>query len=251
MNIEPNAKNVALASAVNSRINAEAMMVKAKAAGLRLAGIGALCFLAGAGTGLAFFGYSYLKDATSASERMAEAIGKALERTTLRTTGSVAIDPASNKVVLAEGTIVGLDPDARVKLDASGATVRLDPNARIEVITPMPQYPRPTPDQRNGKGTPRNNHPVTTGFTVFKSVKYGNGIIHTGWKFNSSDEPAPYYQYCYYGQGFEESVQVMVELAVDGFLNPKAKRGVIDNARAAENCIWFDGAPTRMGGPTY
>ena len=39
--------------------------------------------------------------------------------------------------------------------------------------------------------------------------------------------------------------------ADDGVLNLKATGGVVDTASAAENCIWFDGGPTRATGSTY
>src|SRR5829696_733726 len=195
MSVEPTSKNSALASAVNSRINAEAMMVSAKAAGLRLAALGGLMFLAGAGVGIAFFGYSYLVDSTSASERVGEAMAKALERSVIKTAGTVSIDPSANKVALEEGGKVGVDPNATVKLDSTGATVRLDPSSQV---------PRPSQAQLSGTGAaPQRPNPVVTNFTIFKSVKFGSGNVHTGWKFRSTDEAAPYHQYCYFGQDME------------------------------------------------
>jgi hypothetical protein len=172
MQIANTPQNLALAHAVNSRINADAMMLKAKSAAFHLASVGAMCALislgVGLGVGAGFFGYSYVNDSRTSAEKMAQAFSEALEKATL--TGEVKLDT--------NGAQVRVDPTGTVKLNTSGTTVRLDPNAVVNVRGSVTsEVPRPTQDQLHPK-TEKSN--VVTNYTIFKTVKYGNGEVQTG-----------------------------------------------------------------------
>src|SRR5262249_15414569 len=136
--------NRALAQAVNSRITADAVMLKAKSTLWRLTGVGAMCALVGLGVGAGFFGYSYIHDPRTSAQKMAQAFAEALEKLTLR--GEVKLDPQAT-VKLANGGQVKVESTGTVRLDASGAVVRLDPGATVNVRGLTPEVPRPTPDQ--------------------------------------------------------------------------------------------------------
>ena len=137
--------NRALAQAVNSRITADAVMLKAKSTVWRLTGVGAMCALIGLGVGAGFFGYSYIHDPRTSAQKMAQAFAEALEKSTL-SAGEVKLDPQAT-VKLANGGQVKVDSTGTVRLDASGAVVRLDPSAMVNVRGLTPEVPRPTPDQ--------------------------------------------------------------------------------------------------------
>src|SRR4051812_13293602 len=108
--------NRALAHAVNSRINADAVMLSAKSTLWRLSGVGTMFALLGVGVGAACFGYSYVHDPRSSVEKMATAFAEALDKVTLRTSGELKLDPAA-RVALTDGSVVGIEPNASVKLD--------------------------------------------------------------------------------------------------------------------------------------
>jgi hypothetical protein len=139
--------NRALAQAVNWRITADAVMLSAKSTVWRLTGVGAMFALIGLGVGVGFFGYSYVHDPRTSAQKMAEAFAEALEKSTLRTTGEVKLDPQATVKLDADGAQVKVDPTGTVRLDASGAVIRLDPNAVVNVRGVTPEVPRPTPDQ--------------------------------------------------------------------------------------------------------
>ena len=139
--------NRALAQAVNSRITADAVMLSAKSTVWRLTGIGAMCALIGLGVGVGFFGYSYVHDPRTSAQKMAEAFAEALEKSTLRTTGEVKLDPQATVKLDANGAQVKVDPMGTVRLDTSGAVVRLDPNAVANFRGVTSDVPRPTSGQ--------------------------------------------------------------------------------------------------------
>src|SRR4051794_13642666 len=103
--------NRALAQAVNSRINADAVMLAAKSTLWRLSGVGTMFALLGLGVGAALFGYSYVHDPRSSADKIATAFAEALEKTTLKTTGEIKLDPTA-QVSLRDGATVGVEPDA-------------------------------------------------------------------------------------------------------------------------------------------
>src|SRR5262245_40158898 len=235
--------NRALAHAVNSRIAADAAMLGAKSTLWRLAGVGAMCALIGVGVGAAFFGYSYVHDPRTSAEKMATAFAEALEKSTIRTTGEVKLDPAATVKLDTDGAQVQIDPTAKVRLDASDTVVRLDPNAAVSVRGGSnPDVPRPTPGQLDPNREPPSKAKVVTNYTVFKTVTYGKGEVHTGWKFTSNEDLRPVEEYCYYSEEIKEGVGVRVNLAHNGRIDLKGDSpATFDRKSAAANCVWFGG----------
>jgi hypothetical protein len=238
--------NRALAQAVNSRINADAVMLRAKSTLWRLTGVGTMLALIGVGVGAALFGYSYVHDPRSSAEKMATAFAEALEKTSLKTTGGVRLDPTA-QVALKNGAVVDIVPTARVKLDANDVVVKLDPNSKINAGTQT--APQPTDGQLKPNAFPPSNAKVVTNYTVFKSVAYETGFVTTGWTFTSSEESAPNVEYCYYSKTVEANIGFRLNLATNGTMLPqiKADRG-FEAAKAASNCVWFSGGTTRVAG---
>ena len=246
MEVAATPANRALAAAVSGRMGADAMHMKARAAFWRALGLGACIGLAGIGIGAACIGYSYIVDATSSSQRIADAIVAGLQRTTIRTAGSVQLDSAGSTVKL-DATHVSLDAEP-LKLDPA-ATVRLDPAAEVRVVGPIGDMPTPTKDQlREGDkpAGPQAEAKVVTDFTVFKNVSVGTGRVVTGWTFASSDQKVPNDQYCYYTKDSRSSVSTNTYLAMNGvLLADVVPIDGVDIPAVSKRCLWFDGRPTR------
>ena len=215
--------NKDLAGAVNARVQADARMIGAKAMAIRFAAVGLFGLMIGLGVGFAFLGYAKLRDATGATERLADILARALEKTTMH----AALDPAAS---------VHLQP---------GATVGLDPNAQVHV-SDLPALPRPTSAQLRGGGNPASKAAVQTNYTVFRNVKFGAGEVVTGYNF-SPDATLPDRQYCYYASGPDDQSYVTTPIAANGrFIPPLHPAADFDPTKAAAECLWFDGRPTRF-----
>jgi hypothetical protein len=238
--------NRALAQAVNSRITADAIMLSAKSTLWRLTGLGAMCALIGAGVGGVFFGYSYIHDPRTSAEKMATAFVEALEKSTLKMTGEVKLDPQAT-VKLDAGAQVKVDPMSTVRLDASNTVVRLDPNAAVKVQGGNnDDIPRPTQNQLRFNTLPPSKVPVVTNYTVFKNVAYSKGTVMTGWNFSSNEEAAPSREYCYYTETINDGVGVRIDLATNGqFIQKGQSPAAFDRRSAAASCVWFGGGSTR------
>lgn len=212
-------QNRALAGAVNRRVGAEASLVAAKAWGIRLGAVGLMGLLIGAGVGLAFLGYAKSRDASGAAERLAATLTRAIERSKLH----AELDP------------VRLDP---------GAQVRLDPNAQVKIAPP--DLPRPTRDQLKPDAASPSKASVTTDYTVFKSVRWGAGQVVTGYTFKP-EGTRPDHQYCYFANGLDRQSYTAIHIALEGrYVAPPNPPQGFDAAKAAQECIWFDGQPTRF-----
>jgi hypothetical protein len=251
MDVPATPANRALATAVSRRMRAEAREVNAKAALVRALGIGGACALAGIGVGAAFFGYSFITDASSSADRITAAMVEALEKTTLRTGGTVRLDSTGATVRL-DAHEVALEA-APLKLDP-GATVALDPEARLTVDLASAATPRPSPEQLKDNGAPPDpdKAKVVTDFTVFKNVAFGTGRVVTGWNFSSSEQKTPSYQYCYFTRDASGSVSTNTYLAVNGaVLTGLPAVADLDIAKAAAQCVWFDGAATKAASKTF
>ena len=202
-------ENRVLASSVNARIKSDARLLNARAALYRLAGIGLVCALTGVGIGAAFYGYSYTNDPTFPTEKVANTVAAALSKVTLKTEG----------------------------------TVKLDPDAKVEVGgAPRSEVPTPTAAQLGAGTSPDSKAPVLTNFTVFKNVPYGSGQVVTGWNFSSSEQKSPNHQYCYYSEQIDGTSKVTIDLGENGRSLPQAKARVnVDPTIAYSNCVWFKG----------
>jgi len=251
INLDPTPENEALAAAVQARMAADGRIVNARAALLRLAGVAGLVVAVGVSAAAAMFGYSLIKDERSSADKIADAIVRALDRTTLKTSGEVRL--ADDARVRLESQPLTLDPNAAmriegpVKLDPE-ATVKLDPGARGPAPRPGAETARPTAEQLQRDAKPPSGVSAVTNYTVFKSVRFGQGSVVTGWSFNSSEQTKPSTQYCYYVQGVGEvdsNAQVKVDVAVNGVMLPNLKPRNFDPAAAAAACTWFEGGATR------
>jgi hypothetical protein len=236
--ISPTPANTILASKVNHRLHADAVMLTAKASLWRMGGFGLLALGIGSGVALALFAYSYIVDVSTSANKIADALTVALARNPLTVEGDVKIAP-DQLVKLADGGSVSLAPNAKVGLE---------PNSRVQVegnITA--NVPRPSEVQLRGSNVPtERGGKIITNYTVFKSVSFGVGKVVSGWTFSSSEQTVPDTQYCYYGSNVEDAVYLRVDLAENGVATPmtKAPKG-IDPALASDKCIWFDGSQTK------
>ena len=255
--LDPTPEHQALAAAVNARMAADSRIVNAKAALLRLAGVGALITLTGVGVAAALFGWSLVKDERPSADKIADALVRALDRTTIKAAGEFRLAPGSS--VRLDNATVALDPNATVrvgeplKLDPA-ATVRLDPEPRNQGGQEVAQsgsqqgtQPRPTPAQLRQDAKAGSGARPVTNYTIFKSVTLGQGSVVTGWSFTSSEQAAPTRQYCYYVQdvGSDVGSQFKVDVAIDGQMLPILKPRGFELAAAAASCTWFDGKATR------
>ncbi|TDR90031.1 hypothetical protein [Enterovirga rhinocerotis] len=207
MEIPNTPENRVLAGAVNARIKADARILNAKAAFWRLAGWALVCAMIGIGVGAALVGWTYSRGGTEAvdSEKVARAVAAALGTVTLKTEG----------------------------------TVKLDPESRL-AASPPAEVPRPTEGQLGQGQQPASQGAVNTAFTVFKTVPHAGGHVVTGWNFESSEQKAPGRQYCYYSEQIDGGAKITVDLGEDGRQNMQARsRGAMDPANAWTNCVWF------------
>jgi len=215
--------NKALAGAVNARVAADAAMISAKAWLIRCGAVGLMALLIGAGVGLAFLGVARSRDASGAADRLAATLTRALEQARLH---------------------ADLDPNSTVKLDPA-AQVGMDPNAKVQV-EPAAGAPRPTREQLKPDAEPPSHNAVQTNYTVFKVVRWGNGRVVTGYNF-APDAKLPDHQYCYFADGIDQLTFKTVHIAADGrYTAPPNPPAGLDPAKAAAECVWFDGQPTRF-----
>jgi hypothetical protein len=246
--IDPTPENQALAAAVEARMRADSRIVSAKAMLLRLAGIGGLVALTGVGAAAAMLGYSFIKDERPSADKIADALVRALDRTTLKATGDFRL--ADDAKVRLDNPTVSLDPNASLRVDGPlrldpQATVKLDPQAKVQVAG-AGEAPRPTPQQLQQEAKTASGAKPVTNYTIFKSVAFGQGSVVTGWSFTTSEQSAPARQYCYYVQdGAEANAQVKVDVALDGVMLPNLKTRSFEPNAAAASCTWFDGKATR------
>jgi hypothetical protein len=171
---------------------------------------------------------------------------RALEKTTITTTGEVKLDPQAAVKLDANGAQVKVDPTSTIRLDASGTVVLLDPNAVVNVRGVTSEAPRPTPLQLNSNTVPHSPKVnVVTNYIVFKNVPRGKGAVVTGWLFTSNEDDSPRSEYCYYQEPIRDGVRAQFDLARDGQLLKSDAPATFDRKSAAADCVWFGGGPTR------
>jgi hypothetical protein len=201
-------ENRVLASTVNARIRSESRKQNAQAAMYRSAGMGILLALAGVGVGAAFYGYSWISDPTSQTDKIARTVAAAMSTVTFKTEG----------------------------------TVKLDPESKLEVAGGRSEVPTPTEAQLGAGATPESKAAVLTNFTVFKNVPFNQGQVVTGWNFTSSAQKSPAHQYCYYSEQLDGTSKVTIDLGENGRMMPQSKaRANVDPNLAYANCVWFKG----------
>ena len=101
MEIPATKENRVLANAVNARLKSDARILNAKAAFYRLAGAALVCGMVGVGTGAALYGWTYGRQPVIQAEQVANAVAAALSRLTLKTEGTVKLDPESKLAIAA------------------------------------------------------------------------------------------------------------------------------------------------------
>lgn len=203
MEIPNTPENRVLANAVNARIKAEARILNAKAAFWRVGGWALLCAMIGVGTGAALYGWTYSRGPAIEADQVARAVAAALQTVTLKTEG----------------------------------TVKLDPQATLAAAAPVP---RPTESQLGENQRPASQAAVNTAFTVFKNVPHGAGQVVTGWNFASSEQKNPTHQYCYYSEQIDGGSKITVDLGENGRANPAARaHGAMNPVTSFSNCVWF------------
>lgn len=220
--------NHALMATVGSRIRADAKMLAATAAFWRLLGCGGLLLLGGIGMGMAAFGYSYVADQRATMAKLTTALADALNKVTLKADGTVKVSPE---------TTVKLAPNSIVKLDTNGASVRLDADSTS----------RPTPRQLDPNAQPQSKASVVTDYSVFKTVRFEQGWVMTGWDYNSSDDSAPYSQVCYYTVNTSENTGNRYNIAKNGVLNSYVLGLPVDIGQAFNNCVWHSSTTAKPG----
>lgn len=87
---------------------------------------------------------------------------------------------------------------------------------------------------------------MVTDFTVFKTVEFDKGSIVTGWRYASSEDVTPAYQFCYYSVSSSEHTSVRYDFATDGVMLPDALGLPINIEQAFANCVW-SGNPAQRG----
>jgi hypothetical protein len=248
MDIPNTLENSNYAASVNARIEAETANVRrtnkllaARAALWRAVGWSVVLMALGAATGIAFFGYSFISDNRASLDQIAAALGKALQRYTLRTEGSVAVQPGAT-VALADGSHVALDPSS-VSLSPGGVvsmqpgTVGLAPGSTVGIRSEMPDIVRKI-RQTDGGGKPA---PEFDEVTAFRVRTFGNGDVGTGWKYHASNGFAePYYQFCYYRETENKTrTERYSEIAINGQINEDLRNPFnVDMREAFKLCVW-------------
>jgi hypothetical protein len=233
--IPDTAYNRLLANDVHAKMRADSRYIQAQA-GLRwLAGGGAVLL----GVAACIWAYGTYTDPRTSAEKMAAAMAEALNRSTLKTTGEVALkadplqlDTAGAKVGIdTTGVRLALEP-GRVTLDTTGAKVGISGEGGGF---------RPSTAQFGEGSQPVSRAQVTRSFTVFNNVSYRSGLVVTGWNYEPGTN-TPKEQYCYFTQPTGDgTTDVKVNLANDRRLITTPNRIGLNSREAAENCVWYNG----------
>lgn len=219
----------ALSSAVDGRLRSDARIAAGKASLWSMLGVATCILGVGGGVAAALYGYSFLNDSRPAATAIAAALGQALEKSTLKATATGKVTLAEGaEVDLARGAVVGIDRNTRLKLD---------PNAAIRADTVLNQ-PRLDERQLRTDAAPESGQAVVTNYTVFKSVKFGNDRVDTGWVYASSEASAPKSQHCYWGRAVKQGSEITVDLGVNRQLFGKPS-SLVDVTKAGEYCQWY------------
>ncbi len=226
-----------LAAMINSRVAAEARVARAIGFAWLCGGALIASSLAGAGTAIAFYGYSYMISVGPAAEQVANALVESLERAQLNASVSGTMSLAPNSELMLNGKQV-------VKLD-DGAIVKLDPKSSVRVVGDLKlDVPQPSRQQLQLDTMSRSDELPFTNYTIFKNVHFGGGEVVSGWNFDLSDTTRPKYQFCYYNQSVERGLGFRQIIAANRtpLRSPAPAKTRFDFDAAFLNCIWFSGA---------
>ena len=231
MRLIPTELNQRLAGAVRYSVSADRFYIAGKAGFWRLVGVGLVAFAIGSALGLGFYGYSYVTQNSDRLDVLTSALSRALSEVRLQATAKGTVELQPSELSLAKGQTISLDPTSRVLLDPT-AKVRADGEIQI-------QGPSISPPE--GSTPRRATAPLITNFTVFKRVEFDKGQVWTGWKFLTSAQKSPTYQYCYYTETLEGSqFEPVVYFGVNEKLDPpkQVPKG-FDMEAAFKKCVWF------------
>jgi hypothetical protein len=226
------------AAIMNSRLGVSARVVRAKGFGWLCGGIAIALCLTGVGALLALYGYSHMISIRPATERIAQVLFQALERAQMTTsvTGTMSLPPNS-EIKLANGQTVKLEQRSPLKLDPN-SSVRIVGNLKVDV-------PQPSKEQLQVDLPSKSGERPLTDYTIFRSVKYSDGSVDTGWNFEPSDPSRPRFQHCYYQSQIINGKHVKIVLGVNGAplkSSSTAKPSFNFNFdEAISNCVWFSG----------
>jgi hypothetical protein len=223
----------ALTAAVNSRVRSEGRLEIGRAALWRLLGVGGMITLFGLGAGAALFGYSFVSDARPEAERMAEVLGQAISKSTLK------VD-ANGEVTIAEGAEVSLKPGAKVGIDPR-SLLRIDPNSTVRAVAGPPSLGAGlTEQQLQPEAQADSGNPVTTSYTVFKTTEYGPGQVSTSWSYASGEADVPEEQSCFFLMNVGGQRGLRVDIGENGRqLAPKRRIPNVNFNDAYRLCTWF------------
>jgi len=144
---------------------------------------------------------------------------------------------------------MALDPNSEVKLTPGqkvqlreGTVVKLDPNSSVRVIGEL-KIPQPSKYQLQPEAKSATDELPFTSYVIFKNVKFGAGMVETGWSYDLTDTTRPQLQHCYYRQAIAEGLAGKITLALNG--SPKAPSPLaklpFKFEEALGNCVWFSG----------
>ena len=141
---------------------------------------------------------------------------------------TVKIDPES-KVSLAEGGKVEI---------ADGGSVSLAPGGMVTVRGTVKQEGAPNVPSAK----PDEDPAIRTEVTVFKTYKWRNGEIVTGWNFPSGSAKRPSGTYCYFREPVGNGSSTTTDFAHNGQIDPEDRTrfaSTIDEMFS--HCEWFGG----------
>lgn len=224
------------AAAVNSRVRADARIVRSMAFAWKCGGMAAILASIGAGVAAALLGYSYVVAPAPAAELAARAIADALARAEIKNiiSGTVALAPDA-EISFAHGQTVKLAENSAVKLDQD-SSIRVVGDFKIDV-------PQPSKQQLQLDTTSGSKELPFTNYTVFRYARFNSGSVVTGWSFELADPNRPNFQYCYYEETLANNVSASQTIGVNGLpRRPSALNKLsFDFDGAVANCNWYSG----------
>jgi hypothetical protein len=224
------------AASIKSRLGAEARTAKAVAFVWVCGGTAAACVLTGLGFAAATIGASRLMSASPAAEETARLIVEAFKRAETKTI-------VSGTMTLAPNSELRLAANQSVTLEES-TIVQLDPTSAIRVIGDLKvDVPRPSQQQLQLDTTSKAEELPLTNYTIFRTTRFGAGVVTTGWDFDLSDTNRPRRQFCYYEQDLDRGVQARYTIAINGQQRRLSELSKLsfDFDGALLNCSWFSG----------